>query len=109
MERLALDHTGAGVTLAQVPDEASDGERDWHYALGCWRECNQDPYPAACDEPGVLSSPGAFGFYPWWDTARGFWGVVGVELVVAGGGAGTTIPLGQEWSELAAVALAEAD
>ena len=104
MEVLGEDHTGAGVTMAVVPNTATvHGE--WHYALGCWRECGDDPYSAACDEPGVLSSPGAFGFYPWWDTERGFWGVLAIQLVQAGGGAGTTVPLGQQWAELAAQAL----
>ena len=29
-----------------------------------------------CDAPGVVSSPGAFGFYPWWDQKNGLWGVI---------------------------------
>ena len=104
MEVLGEDHTGAGVTMAVVPNAATvNGE--WHYALGCWRECGEDPYSTTCDEPGVLSSPGAFGFYPWWDIERGFWGVLAIQLVQAGGGAGTTVPLGQQWAELAAEAL----
>ena len=107
VQRMALDHTGAAVVMSQVPEIADAGSNDWHYALGCWRECALDPYPAACDEPGVLSSAGAFGFYPWWDTARGFWGIVGILLAEPDGGATTTIPAGQAWSELAAEALAQ--
>ena len=102
---LGQDHTGDGVDMVGVPDTANEGERDWHYALGCWRECAEDPYPASCDEPGVLSSPGAFGFYPWWDTAHGVWGVIAIQLFDAEGGGAITIPLGQEWSQMALAAL----
>jgi CubicO group peptidase (beta-lactamase class C family) len=105
IERLGQDHTGNGVTMALVPDEVSAGDRDWHYALGCWRECGQDPYPSSCDEPGVLSSPGAFGFYPFWDTKNRIWGVLAAQIIVEGGGASITIPLGQEWSSLAKQAM----
>ena|GEM_PF-1998569 len=102
-ELLGQDHTGAGVTMAVVPDSATEDGREWHYALGCWRECAQSPSPPACDDPGVLSSPGAFGFYPWWDQARGFWGVLAIQSIADG--ASATVPYGQQWSELAAVAL----
>lgn len=99
---LVADHTASPVVLEEVPSAASDG-RTWHYALGCWRECEGDEYTAACDEPGVISSPGAFGFYPWWDTANGTWGVVATQLAV--GGPERTVPLGQQIAALAAPAL----
>ena len=101
VEVMSADHTGDGVLLASVPEAVSEGST-WHYALGCWRECDGEEYTAACDEPGVLSSPGLFGFYPWWDQARGFWGVLATQVV---DGAGRTVPLGQAWSELAAEVL----
>ena len=82
--------------MQEVP-EAAIASGEWHYALGCWRECAETPYSADCDQPGVLSSPGMFGFYPMWDTARGYWGVIGVEILEVGRGASTTVPLGQEW------------
>ena len=102
LEVMAADHTGDGVTLEYRPGTAADG-RDWHYALGCWRECEDATYGPECDQPGVLSSPGAFGFYPFWDQARGFWGVVSTQLLT--GGAEVTVPLGQAWAELAAEAM----
>ena len=104
LEVMAADHTGDGVTLAGLPATAMDG-RSWHYGLGCWRECAGETHTADCEKPGVLSSPGAFGFYPWWDQGRGLWGVVATQLIGVGGGAEITVPLGQEWAELAAVAL----
>jgi hypothetical protein len=50
----------------------------------------------------VVSSPGAFGFYPLWDQARGIWGVIATHHP---DGATATVPLGQAWLESAAVAL----
>jgi len=101
---LSADHTPEGVVIGSAPDVATDGG-SWHYALGCWRECNEETYTEACEEAAVLSSPGAFGFYPWWDSARGFWGIVATQLALGEGGASTTVPLGQAWAELAAEAL----
>ena len=91
LEALTRDHTPAGTTLASVPAAAAG----WHYALGSWRECAGGEYTASCEAPGVLSSPGAFGFYPWFDEARGLWGVVATRL--SAGGAQVIVPLGQSW------------
>jgi hypothetical protein len=41
-----------------------------HYSIGHWVEDD----PAAGD--GAFSSPGAFGFYPWVDGSRTWWGIV---------------------------------
>ena len=101
---MAADHTPSGVTLANMPPVTTTNSA-WHYALGCWRECSEAVYGPSCDEAGTLSSPGAFGFYPWWDQRRGFWGVIATQLP-AGAGASTTVPLGQAWAELAAEQLA---
>ena len=98
VELLVADHTPDGVTRMNVPDSAGS----WHYALGCWRECAGDAYTSQCDQPGVVSSPGAFGFYPLWDQARGIWGVVATHHP---DGPSATIPLGQGWLESAAAAL----
>lgn len=42
----------------------------WHYAVGHWVEDD----PAVGD--GAFSSPGAFGFYPWIDASKRFYGVL---------------------------------
>lgn len=42
----------------------------WQYSLGHWVEAD----PAVGD--GAFSSPGAFGFYPWVDASRRWYGVV---------------------------------
>lgn len=52
----------ATATYSPVPEA-------WHYSLGHWVE----------DAPGgdgAFSSPGAFGFYPWIDASRTFYGVL---------------------------------
>lgn len=50
----------------------------WHYSYGHWVE----------DEPttgdGAFSSPGKFGFYPWIDASKTYYGVVAREDVTPG-------------------------
>ena len=46
------------------------GSVSWHYAFGHWVE--DDPVSG----DGSFSSAGAFGFYPWLDASRTWWGVV---------------------------------
>ncbi|MBI2732470.1 MAG: hypothetical protein HYX44_03905 [Aquabacterium sp.] len=45
----------------------------WHYAIGHWVE--DDPQVG----DGAFSSPGAFGFYPWIDASKTFYGIVARE------------------------------
>ncbi|HET7791882.1 MAG TPA: hypothetical protein VFL64_00735 [Rhizobacter sp.] len=45
-------------------------QESWHYAVGHWVE--DDPVVG----DGAFSSPGAFGFYPWIDANRRYWGVL---------------------------------
>lgn len=46
------------------------GTVSWHYAFGHWVE--DDPLSG----DGSFSSAGAFGFYPWVDASRTWWGIV---------------------------------
>ena len=48
---------------------APKGER-WHYSIGHWVEDD----PSVGD--GAFSSPGAFGFYPWIDRSKTYYGIV---------------------------------
>jgi len=43
----------------------------WHYSVGHWVE--DDP---TSHGDGAFSSPGAFGFYPWIDSTRKYYGVI---------------------------------
>jgi CubicO group peptidase (beta-lactamase class C family) len=45
-------------------------QESWHYSIGHWVE--DDPLTG----DGAVSSPGAFGFYPWIDASRHWWGVL---------------------------------
>jgi CubicO group peptidase (beta-lactamase class C family) len=47
----------------------------WHYALGHWVE--DDPQVG----DGAFSSPGAFGFYPWVDASKTYYGVVARQVL----------------------------
>ena len=97
---MTADQTGQGITFADggVPPLAQTfGE--WHYALGSWRECNAPTHSPACDGPGVISSPGAFGYYPWWDRQNGTWGVLSTRVLV--NGPAVSVPIGMQWRELA--------
>lgn len=51
-----------------IPDREA-----WHYALGHWVE--DDPIVG----DGAFSSPGAFGFYPWIDAGKQYYGMVARE------------------------------
>jgi hypothetical protein len=46
----------------------------WHYSIGHWVE--DDP---ATNSDGAFSSPGAFGFYPWIDKNKTFYGMISRE------------------------------
>jgi len=47
----------------------------FHYGLAAWLEC---PPPAT--NCAVLSSPGAFGFTPWFDRDSGYYAILGMEV-----------------------------
>lgn len=52
---------------------------DWNYSIGHWVEAD----PLRGD--GAFSSAGAFGFYPWIDSSKTYYGVV-ARFAAAGGG-----------------------
>jgi len=52
---------------------------DWHYSVGHWVEDD----PTSGD--GAFSSAGAFGFYPWVDASKTYYGVVARVDLVGGG------------------------
>ena len=54
-------------------------DKSWHYAIGHWVEDD----PASGD--GAFSSAGAFGFYPWIDAAKTYYGIV-ARVDAAGSG-----------------------
>lgn len=80
---LALSHeldTNATCTLPSACPTAaySPAPLAWHYGYAHWIE----------DEPGTgdgaFSSPGAFGFYPWIDASKQYYGILARYVVGAG-------------------------
>jgi hypothetical protein len=47
---------------------------DWHYGYGAWIECEENPYN--CDQTNRISSPGAYGAYPFIDFEHGYYGII---------------------------------
>jgi CubicO group peptidase (beta-lactamase class C family) len=72
MSELLADHT-ATATMVYSPAVAGLGE-DWHYGFGLWHECQSATYN--CTAGSRVSSPGAYGAYPFWDRSQGYFGIV---------------------------------
>ena len=58
------------LTCAQALSAPIPSSESWHYALGHWVE--DDPMLG----DGAFSSPGAYGFYPWIDASKTWYGVL---------------------------------
>jgi hypothetical protein len=72
MSQLLADQTASAV-IAYSPAVGGLGE-DWHYGFGLWQECQNASYNCT---PGTrVSSPGAYGAYPFWDRSNGYIGLV---------------------------------
>lgn len=63
-------------------------EERWHYSLAHWVE--DDPKVG----DGAFSSPGAFGFYPWIDKSKTYYGIVARQATI--GGAVNSVTCGRE-------------
>jgi hypothetical protein len=50
---------------------------DWHYGFGNWIECHQNPY--SCSEVKMISSPGAYGAYPFISYEKSYFGILARE------------------------------
>lgn len=72
MNDLLTDHT-ATATVTYSPVTTGLGE-DWHYGFGLWHECESTVYD--CTAGTRVSSPGAYGAYPFWDRSKDYFGIV---------------------------------
>ncbi|OGW49727.1 MAG: hypothetical protein A2V62_12045 [Nitrospirae bacterium RBG_19FT_COMBO_58_9] len=72
MSQLLADHT-ASATIVYSPAVVGLGE-DWHYGFGLWHECQSATFN--CTAGTRVSSPGAYGGYPFWDRSKGYTGIV---------------------------------
>lgn len=67
-------------TCSEAVYSPVDPSLSWHYSIGHWVEDD----PVAGD--GAFSSAGAFGFYPWVDASKAYYGIV-ARVSMAGEGA----------------------
>lgn len=74
-EFLADQIPTATVTIAYSPITASSVGEVWHYGFGSWHEC-QDLVSYSCTPGTRISSPGAYGGYPFWDRTKNYIGIV---------------------------------
>jgi CubicO group peptidase (beta-lactamase class C family) len=72
MSQLLMDHT-VSATIGYSPTVAGLGE-DWHYGFGLWHECQNATFN--CTAGNRVSSPGAYGAYPFWERSKGYTGIV---------------------------------
>ena len=78
---------------------------NFHYGLAAWLEC---PPPAT--NCAVLSSPGAFGFTPWFDRDGGYYAILGMEVTESQSGVvAFAVNLAQELKPLIRTALVNGD
>lgn len=73
MQELLRDRTGTKTSIAYSPAREALGE-DWHYGYGFWHECASSTFN--CQVAARISSPGAYGAYPFWDRNNGFFGIL---------------------------------
>lgn len=71
MSQLLVDRT-ATAKLVYSP-AAALGEV-WHYGLGYWHECQSTSFN--CAPATRISSPGAYGAYPFWDRSKSYVGIL---------------------------------
>lgn len=72
MSQLLTDHT-ASAAITNSPAFAALGE-DWHYGFGLWHECQSATFN--CSAGTRVSSPGAYGSYPFWDRNKNYVGIL---------------------------------
>ncbi|MEM1437366.1 MAG: serine hydrolase domain-containing protein [Pseudomonadota bacterium] len=82
--QLTAERTAA-LGLMSRPAAVEGATRDWQYGLGVWRECNRPEWDAVCEAATLVSSAGAFGWYPWLDVDRGYYAVLGRNASVGFG------------------------
>ncbi len=72
MNEMLTDQT-TSATIVYSPIEVVN--QVWHYGFGSWQEC-QDPLNYSCTPGTRISSPGAYGAYPFWDRAKSYFGIL---------------------------------
>lgn len=81
MTEYLQDRTAASVEIVKSPAREGIGE-DWHYGLAYWHECHSDTFN--CNPAERISSPGAYGAYPYWDRKFNFIGMLSIQTSLGG-------------------------
>jgi CubicO group peptidase (beta-lactamase class C family) len=87
MQIYLVDRTAAPVTIGNSPALKGIGE-DWHYGAGFWQECQSPTFN--CVAAKRISSPGAYGAYPFWDREHNHIGILSIQTEVGGFRYGTS-------------------
>jgi CubicO group peptidase (beta-lactamase class C family) len=87
MNTYLVDRTAAPVTIGKSPAVEGIGE-DWHYGLGFWHECQSAAFN--CVAAKRISSPGAYGAYPFWDREHNHIGILSIQTELGGFRYGTS-------------------
>ena len=72
MQDLYLQDRTVNVKLTYSPAAALN--EVWHYGFGYWHECQSSTFN--CMPAARISSPGAYGAYPYWDRNKSYVGIV---------------------------------
>ncbi|WMW81515.1 serine hydrolase domain-containing protein [Undibacterium cyanobacteriorum] len=72
MQNLYLQDRTANVKLTYSPAAALN--EVWHYGFGYWHECQSSSFN--CMPASRISSPGAYGAYPYWDRNKSYVGII---------------------------------
>lgn len=85
-------------SAAQSPVKQQLNET-WHYSLGHWVEdddTTSDGDPKAPVHDGAFSSPGAYGYYPWIDASKTYYGILARRSLIDLQASKTSVQCGRE-------------
>jgi CubicO group peptidase (beta-lactamase class C family) len=74
LQKQQMSDQTVGAVIGYSPAKAGLGE-DWHYGFGLWQECHAADFNCALSAESV-SSPGAYGAYPFINNKNRFFGMV---------------------------------
>lgn len=77
-----LQDQTASTTMTYSPIQSSTLNEQWHYGYGYWHECQNTTWN--CVAATRISSPGAYGAYPFWDRSNGYIGIVARQSPATG-------------------------
>lgn len=88
VETMTSDQIGSA-TIVYSPITEGPLGLDWHYGFGLWIECPSVPFD--CSSTTRVSSPGAYGAYPFIDFEHKYFGIVAREGSLGAGHEGYQI------------------